>query len=186
MDYVETVPEIDPKRMCLIGHSRRGKTVLFAAAMDERVALVVPHQSGTRGMALSRNNDQETVKRINTVFPHWFCGNFKAFNDNETQIPFDQHLLVALVAPRPLLDTAGLKDTWANYESALRNLKAASPVYEFLGAQGIQGDGVVQGDESITGPDFGTIMQFRLDTKHELNKDYWRGILDFADAQLKP
>jgi len=185
VDYLLTVPEIDPKRICLNGHSRRGKTVLFAAAMDERIALVNPHQSGTGGMALSRNNGQETVKRINTVFPHWFTGAFKSFNDNEAQLPFDQHLLAALVAPRPLLDTAGLKDTWANYESALRTLKAATPVYEFLGVKGVQGGGIFQNDEAPVGGKFGKLMQYRLDTKHELNKDYWRGILDFADAHLK-
>ncbi len=80
IDYLVTDESIDDSRICLIGHSRRGKTVLFATAMDERVALVVPHQSGTGGCALSRNNDQETVERINNVFPHWFNGNFKKFN----------------------------------------------------------------------------------------------------------
>lgn len=185
MDYLSSDEDIDADGICLIGHSRRGKTALFAAAMDERVALVVPHQSGTGGMALSRNNDEETVERINRVFPHWFNDQFPKFSDNEGRLPVDQHLLVALVAPRPLLDTAGLQDTWANYESALRNLRAASPVYEFLGVKGLVGDGVLRGDDAITEDTAGRLLQFRLDTKHTLNQDYWRAILDFADLHLR-
>lgn len=185
MDALEREPAVDSDRMCLIGHSRRGKTALFAAAMDERVALVVPHQSGTGGMALSRNNDQETVERINRVFPHWFNDNFTRFNDNESQLPVDQHLLVALVAPRALLDTAGLQDTWANYESAYRNIQAADEVYKFLGAKGVVGDGLLTAEDQITEETAGNLMQYRLDTRHTLNADYWKAILDFADLNLK-
>ncbi|HEX6985142.1 MAG TPA: acetylxylan esterase, partial [Planctomycetaceae bacterium] len=184
VDYLTTDPDVDPQRICLTGHSRRGKTALFAAAMDERVALVVPHQSGTGGMALSRNNDQETVERINRVFPHWFADEFTSFDGREDRLPVDQHLLTALVAPRPLLETAGLEDVWANYESALRNLRAADPVYELLGKRGLVGDGVLTGDDEMTRDNTGELLQYRLDTKHEFNRDYWRGILDFADLHL--
>ena len=185
VDYLATDPAIDARRICVIGHSRRGKTALFAAATDQRIALVVPHQSGTGGMALSRDNDQETVARINRVFPHWFCDRFNNYNDNEGALPVDQHLLVALVAPRPLLDTAGLKDTWANYESALRNLRAADEVYEFLGKRGLVGSGVLTENNAITQETTGEIAQYRLDTKHVLNSDYWKAILDFADLNLR-
>ena len=185
VDYLVTDPDINPGQIAVIGHSRRGKTVLLATALDERIALVVPHQSGTGGDAISRDSDQETVKRINDNFPHWFNDNFTLFNDNEYQMPFDQHLLMTLVAPRPLLDTGGLKDTWANYPASLRAIHAASPVYEFLGAKGIVGEGMVNGEEEkITKENASTIMQFRLDTKHTLNQDYWAGILDFADIQF--
>jgi hypothetical protein len=184
IDYLVTDPAIDAERICVTGHSRRGKTALLTAALDERVALVVPHQSGTGGMALSRNNDQETTERINRVFPHWFCDAFTWFDNHESRLPVDQHLLVALVAPRPLLDTAGLQDTWANYESALKNLRAADVVYKFLGARGIVGEGVVTGPAALDPARIGNLMQFRLDTKHDLNQDYWKGILDFADLQF--
>jgi hypothetical protein len=187
IDYLETVKTIHPEKIAIIGHSRRGKTALFAAAMDERVALVVPHQSGTGGMALSRNNDQESVERITRVFPHWFNEQFKKFGDGkETRLPVDQHLLTALVAPRPLLDTAGLKDTWANFESAHRNQQAASKVYEFLGVKGIVGSGILQNDDAINSETAGRLLQFRLDSKHTLTKAYWRAILDFADLHLNP
>lgn len=183
IDYLAADKDVDAKRICVTGHSRRGKTALLAAAMDERIALVVPHQSGTGGMALGRGNDQETVERINRVFPHWFNDTFAKFNDNESRLPIDQHLLVALVAPRPLLDTAGLQDTWANYESGLRNLKAADAVYKFLGAKGLVGEGVLT-NAQITRENSGSILQYRLDTKHTMNQDYWKAILDFADIQL--
>ncbi len=184
VDYLITDPAIDPERVALIGHSRRGKTALLAAALDERVALVVPHQSGTGGAALSRDNDQETVERINRVFPHWFNGNFKFFNDNEAQLPIDQHLLMALVAPRPLLDTMGKKDTWANYESSLRAAKAADPVYKYLGAPGQVGEGLLMDADPVTQESAGNLLQYRLDTKHTLNQDYWKVILDFADLWM--
>lgn len=184
VDYLVTDPEVDSRRICVTGHSRRGKTALLAAALDERIALVVPHQSGTGGMALSRDSQQETVERINRVFPHWFNDLFTQFNHREDRLPFDQHCLVALVAPRPLLDTEGAQDAWANFPRALDALKAADPVYKLLGARGLVGTGLVQNDEPIVGPNFGTIMQYRLDEKHTLNRAYWTKILDFADAVL--
>lgn len=183
VDYLVQDAEIDPKRIGVAGHSRRGKTSLLAAAMDPRIALAAPHQSGTGGTALSRDNDQETVKRINTVFPHWFNDNFKHFNDNEAQLPFDQHALVALVAPRPFIDTQGLQDKWANPPAAHRALTAADPVYKLLGAPGMKGTGQLTA-EAITPENTGNLLQYRLDTKHMLHRDYWEKVLDFADLTL--
>lgn len=182
VDYLCQDPDIDNTRVCLIGHSRRGKTALLAAAFDERVALVDPHQSGTGGCALSRNNDQETVKRINDVFPHWFNDMFTRFNDNEAKLPIDQHLLMALVSPRALIDTAGLQDKWANYDSALRALNEADKVYKFLGAEGMKGDGVIEEEEAIQPDTVGDLLQYRRDTEHTLNLGYWNQILNFADV----
>ncbi|GIX05451.1 MAG: acetylxylan esterase [Planctomycetaceae bacterium] len=184
VDYLVTDAEVDRRRICLIGHSRRGKTALLAAALDQRVALVVPHQSGTGGMALSRDSQQETVERINRVFPHWFNDMFTEFNHREAKLPFDQHALVALVAPRPLLDTEGSQDAWANFPRALDALRAADPVYKLLGAPGLQGRGLVQDDEPIVGPNLGSILQYRRNERHTLNRGYWEKILDFADAVL--
>jgi len=179
-----TDADVDSRHICVTGHSRRGKTALLAAALDERIALVVPHQSGTGGMALSRDSQQETVERINRV-PHWFNDTFTQFNDKVDRLPFDQHCVVALVAPRPLLDTEGAQDAWANFPRSLDALKAADPVYKLLGTPGLQGTGLVQDNEPIVGPNFGTILQYRLNEKHTLNRAYWTKILDFADASLK-
>ena len=151
VDYLLTRSDIDPHRICATGHSRLGKTALVAAAFDERIALVAPHQSGTGGCALSRDNDQETVERINRVFPHWFDGVFKKFARRENRLPVDQHLLMCLVAPRPIFDTEGLQDKWSNPGNAFRALKAADKVYKFLGLRGMTGSGVIQAEEPIAG-----------------------------------
>ncbi len=184
IDYLETVPDFDQKRICVTGHSRLGKTAIVAAAFDERVALVAPHQSGTGGCALSRDNDQETVERINRVFPHWFNDTFPKFDDHEDLLPIDQNLLMALVAPRPFLDTEGDQDKWANYSSSYRGLQSADKVYKFLGAKGLVEGGLVHGEEPIVGPKFSQLMQYRRDTNHQMNRDYWQRMLDFADAHL--
>ena len=185
VDYLVTHPDIDKSRVCAVGHSRLGKTALLAAAFDERIALAVPHQSGTGGMAMSRHNDQETVERINNSFPHWFNDTFPQFGGGkEPSLPIDQHLLVALVAPRPLLDTEGDQDKWANYDNALRSLQGADKVYKFLGGRGLVGSGIVRSDEAFTDANTGDLVQYRRDEKHVLNRDYWRRILDFADRKL--
>jgi len=186
VDYLLTLPEIDARRVCVTGHSRLGKTALLAAAFDERIALAAPHQSGTGGCAMSRNNDQETVERINRVFPHWFNDTFPQFNDREEKLPIDQHLLMALVAPRPLFDTEGDQDKWANYTSALNGLRAADKVYKFLGARGLVGDGVLRDDDDLGGPEKGELVQYRRDAKHAVTREYWERMLDFADSRLTP
>lgn len=184
-DYLVTDADVDAKRIAIIGHSRRGKTALLAGALDERFALVVPHQSGTGGMALSRASQQETVERINRVFPHWFNDAFNQFSGHEDRLPFDQHCLAALIAPRPLLDTEGAQDPWANYPRSLDSLQGANAVYQLLGVTGIKGTGLVQDGESMTGPNAGRLVQLRLNQKHTLNRAYWERILDYADAVLK-
>lgn len=184
VDYLVTCDDIDHSKICVIGHSRLGKTALLAGALDERIALVVPHQSGTGGMALSRHNQQETVERINTAFPHWFNDAFTQFNGREELLPIDQHLLVCLVAPRPLLDTEGDQDLWANYANALESLRLANAVYKLLGRRGLVSSGVVRDDEPFDAATCGELVQYRRDAPHVLNRDYWRRILDFADYQL--
>lgn len=180
-DYLESQSEFDPKRIAVTGHSRHGKAALWAGATDERFAIVIPHQSGTGGMAMSRGNDQETVKRINEHFPHWFCDNFVKFGDNEKKLPIDQHCIVALCAPRPVLDTEGIQDKWANYDAAMLSLRGADPVYKLLGGKGLASEKPVEGDEPFTDANAGELVQYRRDEKHVLNGDYWKRILDFSD-----
>jgi hypothetical protein len=182
VDYLETRPDIDHRRIGATGHSRLGKTALLAAAFDDRIAIAAPHQSGTGGCALSRGNDQETVSRITRVFPHWFNLTFPKFAGHEDQLPVDQHLLMCLVAPRPIFDSEGDQDKWANGTSGLRALKAADKVYKFLGARGLLGSGVVRDEEPLSGPGVGDVVQYRRNTKHELAKAYWTRLFDFADA----
>ena len=140
-----------------------------------------PHQSGTGGCAASRGNDQETVKRINTNFPHWFNDNFAQFNDAEDKLPFDQHSLMTLCAPRPIFDTEGMQDKWANFDNALRSLKGAEPVYKLLGKSGLKAGRPIDQEEKLTAENTGELNQYRRDEKHVLNRGYWDKILDFAD-----
>lgn len=185
VDYLITDEQIDARHIALIGHSRRGKAALLAAAFDERIALVVPHQSGTGGTALSRNNSQETVRHINKQFPHWFNDNFPRFADQEAKLPIDQHLLIALIAPRALLETSGLKDKWANYESSAIAIQSADKVWKLLGVPGVAGSAVVGPETNLNSDAVGNLAQYRLDTRHVLNRDYWAAILDFADKQFQ-
>lgn len=134
-------------------------------------------------MALSRANRQETVADMTESFPRRFCDRFGEFAGREERLPIDQHLLASLVAPRPLLDTEGLRDYWPNYDSAVRNLLAASDVYEFLGATGL-GETPIRCETSVDPDRVGSLLQYRRDTGHTLDQGYWDAIRDFADAVL--
>lgn len=183
VDALASDGAIDSMRIAVIGHSRRGKTALLAAATDERIALCVPHQSGTGGMALSRNNDQETLERINRVFPHWFGDLCPQFGGKEQKLPIDQHLVAACVAPRTLFASEGDADLWANYKAGLKTVQAASPVWKLLGKRGAVGDGLVVEGTPISAETVGEIAQFRRPEKHTLTVEFWKAILDFADLQ---
>jgi hypothetical protein len=183
VDYLEQDQDINPRRIAVFGHSRRGKAALLAGALDERIWLTVPHQSGTGGCALSRNNNQETVGKITSRFPHWFNHVFPRFAGREDRLPVDQHLLATLVAPRLLMDTEGTQDQWASFESALKGLREADKVYAFLGAEGMVGEGVISGDTKFTAANCGNLVQYRRNQQHTLNAGYWKAILDFADLK---
>lgn len=137
VDFLQTRDDLDASRIAVMGHSRRGKAALWAAANDPRIALVVAHQSGTAGSALARSPVGESFKAINTLFPHWFNDIFPTFNDNELRLPIDQHQLLALVAPRPLLVVDGDDDTWADPPGSRAAVEAASPAWKLFGAPGL-------------------------------------------------
>jgi len=183
VDYLVKQPEIDAKRIAVVGHSRLGKTVLLAAAFDDRIALAIPHQAGCGGTGPSRHADTkaETVKRINTSFPHWFCGNFKAFDEDPSKLPFDQNDLVALCAPRPVLFTNATEDLWANPTGQFEVLQAAGPAYRLLGVEGL-------GAKAI--PPTGKLLDSRLgffirEGKHSMTPSDWVAFMDYAQKWLK-
>ncbi|MFN0249314.1 MAG: hypothetical protein ACKV2T_20685 [Kofleriaceae bacterium] len=134
VDVLVTLPALDATRIATIGHSRRGKVALLAAAYDTRIAMAFPHQSGTGGATLTRADLGEPVSSINLVYPHWFDTVYKGFSDDERRLPIDQHLLLGMVAPRPVLVTNGELDDWADPPGALRSVDLSKPIYTLLGA----------------------------------------------------
>jgi hypothetical protein len=180
VDFLCTDKDLDGTRIAAVGHSRLGKTALLAAAFDERIALAIPHQAGCGGTAPSRGKVGESVKQINTAFPHWFDGTFKEFNDRVDRLPFDQHCLVALVAPRPVLFSNAAKDTWANPPGQFEVLRAADPVYRFLGAGGLEAKEVPESGKLSAG----RLGYFIRPGEHSMTREDWRAFLDFADRHL--
>lgn len=180
VDYLVTNPDVDKARIAVVGHSRLGKTALLAAALDERIALAIPLQAGCGGTAPSRGKIGESVKRINTSFPHWFNGTFKEFNDQVERLPFDQHCLVALVAPRPVLFANAVEDTWANPDGQFEVLQAADPVYRFLNAGGLEAKSRPEVNKLVASK----LGYFIRPGKHAMTRDDWKVFLDYADKQM--
>ena len=169
LDYLLTLPEVDPARVVITGHSRMGKTALLAGALDERFAVVVPNGSGCGGAAAYRRYgpNSETLELITrpSRFAAWFTKDFRQFEDKEAELPFDQHFLRALVAPRPVLSTDALGDLWANPIGTAAAYREAQPVFDFLGV-----------------PE-NNAMHFREGEHDQLPEDF-RVLLDFADHHL--
>src|SRR5262249_34196900 len=182
VDYLVTDKDIDKERIAVVGHSRLGKTALLAAAFDDRIALATPHQAGCGGTAPSRtdNPKAETVKRINTSFPHWFDDTFKEFNDQVDRLPFDQHCLAALCAPRAVLYTNAVEDQWANPDGQFEMLKAADPVYRLVGTGGLAAKTMPEPGKLIDS----TLGYYIRPGKHSMTREDWKVFLDFADKHF--
>jgi hypothetical protein len=181
VDFLVTQPDIDSRRIAVVGHSRLGKAALLAGAFDERIALMIPLQAGCGGTAPSRGNVGESVKQINDHFPHWFAGAFKEFNDHPEKLPFDQNCLVALAAPRPVLFANAVEDKWANPEGQFQVLRAAVPVYRLLGAAGLDAERMPEPGKLVAS----TLGYFIRPGVHSMTGGDWAVFLDYADKNLK-
>ena len=182
LDQLETLKEIDNSRVAIVGHSRGGKTSLWAASEDQRFAIAYSNNSGCGGAALSRRAYGETVARITSSFPHWFCPPYADYSGRENELPIDQHEVFALIAPRAAYVTSADEDLWADPRGEYLSLLASKPVFELFSKK------------SISNPDLPALNQprhvgstgYHIRTGgHGLEQQDWDWFLDFSDRQFQ-
>jgi len=182
MDWIETEPALDARRVAIVGHSRGGKTALWTGATDPRFALVVSSCSGCGGAKLHRMDlpKSESIARITKTFPYWFCGAFSAYAGREAELPVDAHELLALIAPRLLYVSSATRDDWAGQPGEFRACQLASPAWELYGKQGLVGNVFPPPEHPLVEGSIGYHLRIG---QHDLTAYDWARFMDFADAR---
>ena len=181
MDMIEQIPELDKDRVLLTGSSRLGKTALLAGAYDDRFAVVVTNQTGGGGVPLAKRNYGESISTEVVNFPHWFCRAYDKYAGHEDTMPFDQHLLVACIAPRPLL-VEGFNQGWFDTKGEFLSLQAASPVWKKFRGSGLPNvEWPKEYDTCAIGEYLGYV---RRDLDHGIAAVDWTWMMDFADKHF--
>lgn len=182
LDWVETEKRIDSRRVAVVGHSRGGKTALWAGAHDTRFALAISNNSGCGGAKLNRMDlpKSEGIARITKVFPHWFCANFTQYGQALDDLPIDAHALLALLAPRYVYVASASEDEWAGPRGEFASCVQASPAWELFGKRGLVGEEFPAVGAALHA---GSIGYHLRAGKHNLELSDWHRFIDFADAK---
>lgn len=182
MDYLVTDRNVAADKIAVVGHSRAGKTALWAGAEDTRFAMVISNESGAGGAALARRRFGETVARLNSSFPHWFCINYNNYSNNEVALPVDMHMLLALIAPRALYIDCADEDLWGDPHGSYLSLYNAVPVFKLLGRNSSIPESMPPLNKQIISGRVGFHIR---DGVHNLLLKDWYWFMNFADRVLK-
>ncbi|MGI6046714.1 MAG: acetylxylan esterase [Petrimonas sp.] len=182
IDYFETDKAIDAKKTIVVGHSRGGKAALWCGAQDERIAITISNESGNSGAKISRRNFGETVEVITRNFPHWFVPKYAEYANNEHNLPIDQHMLLALMAPRAVYVASAADDSWADPKGQYLALVAAQPVFELFNFKPNLPDNMPPNNEQVIQLPLGF---HNRDGVHNMNLFDWKQFIKFADEYFK-
>lgn len=182
MDYFETDKDIDAHKVAIVGHSRGGKTSLWAGALDQRFAMVFSSCSGSTGASLARRQYGETISLINKQFGYWFADSYKQYSNRVNELPVDQHMLIALMAPRPVYTTNAVEDRWADPRGSYLSLLNARPVYSLYGRK----TALTPEPPPVNFPIVNSFIGYHFrEGIHDLNVYDWENFVRFADGYCR-